>query len=96
MESLLKDGVEKVAIHRKLSRSHGYTGSYSAVRRYVAKLLPKEIPAFARIETQPGVPKHPRWSSPSASIRVHRRFRNPVSSFRPFALSAPPTKTSAL
>lgn len=54
VKSLLKDDVEMVAIHRKLSRNHGYTGSYSSVRRFVGNLRPKDVEVVVRIETEPG------------------------------------------
>jgi len=54
VESLLSAGVEMVAIHQRLVEDHGYTGSYSSIRRFAAKLRPKETKAFVRIETPPG------------------------------------------
>jgi transposase len=54
VKALLDQGVEMVAIHRRLVRNHGYTGSYTSVRRFVANLLPKESLAVVRIETPPG------------------------------------------
>jgi transposase len=54
VKALLDKSVEMVAIHNRLKKNHGYTGSYSSVRRFVANLQPKEIDAVARIETPPG------------------------------------------
>lgn len=54
VESLLSQGVEMVAIHRRLVRNYGYTGSYTSVRRFVAGIRPKEKIAVVRIETEPG------------------------------------------
>lgn len=54
VKKLVDQGVEMVAIHNRLARNHGYTGSYTSVRRFVAKLSPKESEVFVRIETPPG------------------------------------------
>ena len=54
VKALLEQGVEMVAIHRRLVRNHSYTGSYTSIRRFVANLLPKENLAVVRIETPPG------------------------------------------
>lgn len=54
VKAFLGQGVEMVTIHNRLTRNHGYTGSYTSVRRFVATLLPKESLAVVRIETKPG------------------------------------------
>ncbi|MDD5511817.1 MAG: IS21 family transposase [Dehalococcoidales bacterium] len=54
VEKLIDQGVEMVAIHRRLVRNHGYTGSYTSVRRFVSNIKPKEPTAVIRIETEPG------------------------------------------
>ena len=54
VQAFLDQGVEMVTIHNRLRRNHGYTGSYTSVRRFVANLLPKENLAVVRIETPPG------------------------------------------
>ncbi|MCE5324047.1 IS21 family transposase [bacterium] len=54
VKALIEQGVEMVAIHNRLKKNYGYTGSYTSVRRFVANLLPKENIAFVRIETPPG------------------------------------------
>lgn len=51
---LRKRGVEMKAIHQRLCEDHGYTGSYSALWRFVRRLEPKEPTAFVRLETPPG------------------------------------------
>jgi transposase len=51
-EWLSKD-VEMKAIHRLLCEQHGYTGSYSAVRRFVAARYPETQEVFVRMETAP-------------------------------------------
>lgn len=54
VEALRQAGVEMVAIHQRLRDDHGYTGSYSSVRRFVARLEPTAPEVFCRIETEPG------------------------------------------
>lgn len=54
VKAFLENGVEMVTIHNRLRRNHGYAGSYTSVRRFVAGLLPKEKSAVVRIETTPG------------------------------------------
>ena len=49
----MKQGVEGVAIHQRLQQHHGYTGSYSSVRRFLQKNRPPENRACVRIETAP-------------------------------------------
>lgn len=46
--------VEMKAIHRLLCEEHGYRGSYSSVRRFVAARHPVENEGFVRLETKPG------------------------------------------
>ncbi len=50
----LTDGVERRAIHRLLIEQHGYTGSYSAVRRFAAAFRPTTLEACVRMETAAG------------------------------------------
>ncbi len=47
-------GVEMKAIHQRLQDDHGYTGSYSALWRFVRRLEPILRTAFVRLETPPG------------------------------------------
>jgi transposase len=51
---LRRQGVEMKAIHQRLSEDHGYTGSYSALWRFVRHLEPCEPAAFVRLETPAG------------------------------------------
>jgi transposase len=53
VEKLRRDGVEMAAIHERL-KERGYTGSYSAVYRFVRNLEPLEPDVTVRIETRPG------------------------------------------
>jgi transposase len=54
VERLLSEGVEMVAILARLREDHGYTGSYSSVRRFVAKLRPPKVGARVRVHARPG------------------------------------------
>lgn len=50
---LRAQGTEMAAIWERL-KERGYTGSYSAIRRFVRTLEPRQPEAFGRIETAPG------------------------------------------
>ncbi len=54
VETLHKQGVEMVAIWQRLKEAYGYTGSYSAVRRYVRHLEPETVEAYTRVHSAPG------------------------------------------
>ena len=54
VQRLLNQGVEMVAIFQRLQEDHGFTGSYSAVRRYVHRLRPSAPEAVVRVHTAPG------------------------------------------
>ena len=54
VEKLLDQGVEKTAILERLRENHGYTGSYSSVRRFVSNLRPREPRVVVRVHTDPG------------------------------------------
>jgi transposase len=54
VQRLLDQGVEMVAIFQRLQDDHGFTGSYSAVRRYVHRLRPSVPEAVVRVHTAPG------------------------------------------
>ena len=51
---LLEKGVEIQAIYQRLRDDHHYTGSYSAVWRFVRRLEPKRPQLTVRVETNPG------------------------------------------
>lgn len=53
VEKLHKEGVEIAAIRERL-KERGYTGSYSAVYRFVRKLDPRLPEATVRVERKPG------------------------------------------
>ena len=52
--SLIKQGVEKMAIWRRLQENYGYTGSYSSVRRFVRQLTPEMPEVYTRVHTAAG------------------------------------------
>ncbi len=54
VQSLLKQGVEMTAMWQRLKDNYGYTGSYSAVRRFVRHLEPETPEAYTRVHTAPG------------------------------------------
>ncbi len=54
VEELLAQGVEQMTIFDRLRKPHGYTGSYSSVRRFVAHLRPPEQRVTVRVQTGPG------------------------------------------
>jgi len=54
VEGWLAQGLEMVAVHRRLTDHHGFTGSYAAVRRFVKRLHPGEKRVVLRMETPPG------------------------------------------
>jgi len=54
IKNWLEDDVEMKAMHRLLCEEHGFTGSYTAVRRFVAAHHPTIQEVFVRIETGPG------------------------------------------
>ncbi len=53
VEELLAQGVEQLTIFDRLGQ-HGYTGSYSSVRRFVSRLRPPEPRVTVRVQTAPG------------------------------------------
>lgn len=54
VKALRKQGVEMVALWQRLRDTYGYTGSYSAVRRYVAHLEPERTTSYTRVQTAAG------------------------------------------
>jgi len=55
VEHMLKQGMEMTAMWQRLRDNHGYTGSYSSVRRFVHAMYPPEGPeATIRVHTRPG------------------------------------------
>jgi transposase len=54
VERLLSEGVEMTAILARLRESHGYTGSYTSIRRFVSQIRPNKSEVFVRVQTGPG------------------------------------------
>jgi transposase len=54
VKNLLKQGVEMTAIWQRLKDNYGYSGSYSAVRRFVKHIEPYIPEAYVRVHTAPG------------------------------------------
>ena len=54
VEQLLAQGVELTAIWQRLRDNYDYQGSYSAVRRFVQHLQPRQPEAYVRVQTAPG------------------------------------------
>lgn len=54
VECYLAEGVELRTISDRLHQHHGYTGSYSAVRRFARQLRAKDPEAKLRVHTAPG------------------------------------------
>ena len=54
VEQLLDQGVELTAIWQRLRDNYDYQGSYSAVRRFVQHLQPRQPEAYVRVQTAPG------------------------------------------
>lgn len=52
--ALLEQGLELTALYERLREHHGYTGSYSAVRRFVHRLCPPEPQVVVRVHSAPG------------------------------------------
>src|SRR5579862_6721668 len=52
IKEMLSQNAAATAILRRLRNSHGFTGSYSAVQRYVAQQRPSDV--VVRVETAPG------------------------------------------
>ena len=46
--------MELRTIHDRLGADHGYSGSYSSVRRFVARLRPNTPAVTVRVHTGPG------------------------------------------
>jgi transposase len=54
VQRLVEQGVEMTAIYQRLHHDYQYQGSYSAVRRFVNRLCPREPEAVVRVHTPPG------------------------------------------
>lgn len=54
VERLLEEGVEMAAMLARLHEDHGYTGSYSSLRRFVHGLRPPQPDVCVRVPHSPG------------------------------------------
>jgi transposase len=54
VDQLLEQGCEMTAVLARLREDYGYTGSYSAVRRYIHQRRPAEPRVTMRVHTAPG------------------------------------------
>lgn len=54
VQSWLEQQLELTAMYQRLREDHGYQGSYSAIRRFVAHLAPPQPEAVVRVHTAPG------------------------------------------
>ena len=54
VKTMRKQEIEMTAIWQRLRAEYGFTGSYSAVRRYVAHLEPAPVEAYMRVHTPAG------------------------------------------
>jgi len=55
LEQWLRAGIQGTTIHRALCRDHGFTGSYSAVRRFVqAHAAAQPVATTMRLDFAPG------------------------------------------
>ncbi len=54
VEAWAADGIDGTTIHRALVRNHGFTGSYSAVRRFLRALPERQVKATVILDFDPG------------------------------------------
>jgi transposase len=50
----VKQGIEMTATYQRLRENYGYSGSYSAVRRFINRLEPNVPEAYTRLHSAPG------------------------------------------
>jgi transposase len=54
VETWFKEDIKGTTIHDALVRNHGFSGSYSSVRRYLQKLKAQEVKATVKLVFKPG------------------------------------------
>lgn len=54
VETWFKEGIQGTTIHDALVRNHGFSGSYSSVRRYLQKLKDQDVKASVKLVFKPG------------------------------------------
>lgn len=58
----VKTTAPAIAIYHYLAKEHGYTGSYSTIKRYIHNLnIEKQNNAVIRFETNPGIQAQVDW-----------------------------------
>ena len=77
VERLLLEGVEQTAILARLREDHGYTGSYSSIRRFVSQIRPKGPEVFVRVQTSPGEEAQVDFGSAGLLYDPVRHLRRP-------------------
>lgn len=81
VERLVAGKVEMVAIFARLRDDHGYSGSYSSIRRFVRSIAPKEPDAFVRVHTAPGEEAQVDFGSVGQMLDPKSGRRRPTYSF---------------
>ena len=62
IEEKVKTTAPAIAIYHYLTKEHGYTGSYSTIKRYIHNLnIEKQNNAVIRFETNPGIQAQVDW-----------------------------------
>ena len=62
IEEKVKTTAPAIAIYNYLAKEHGYTGSYSTIKRYIHNLnIEKQKDAVIRFETNPGIQAQVDW-----------------------------------
>ena len=62
IEEKVKTTAPAIAIYNYLAKEHGYTGSYSTIKRYIHNLnIEKQKDAVIRFETNPGIQAQVNW-----------------------------------
>ena len=62
IEEKVKTTAPAIAIYHYLAKEHGYTGSYSTIKRYIRNLnIEKQNNAVIRFETNPGIQAQVDW-----------------------------------
>jgi transposase len=78
VERLLSEGVEMATILARLREGHGYTGSYSSIRRFVSHIRPTKPEVFVRVQTAPGEEAQVDFSNVKPLYDPIRRVKRPA------------------
>lgn len=71
VEEFLANGVEMMTIFDRLRADHGYTGSYSSIRRFVHEVQPVEKRVTVRLHSGPGEEAQVDFGSAGMQIDPH-------------------------